>query len=372
MRSSLLLAFATTVAAASFIASAASAASRTYAVAGPLAVEVTKLDAATDIVVPKTGGPYPLIVVSHGFSATGANQLGWAKHFASWGFVVAVPSFASPFSPNHAANGTTVATLVTTLTGGAGAAQKVKPGAFGLEGHSAGGLATILATASVEPAAVVLFDPVDANGAAKPALGKLCSPTMAILAAASACNSQGEWSTAGVASPGERISFTVAGSTHCDGENAPRGLCAVGCGGGADATRQESYAHYATAMFLAKLAGDTAAASALTQATLTGDTALAGATTAAATCSPKSGPGPAGPPDASAPGVTPPPASSGASSGGPSPPAATAEPAPESSGDGGGGCAITRSPRSRDIAGLAALAALAVTLVRRSSRARRR
>src|SRR6476620_5993750 len=38
------------------------------------------------LVVPDAAGSYPLIVASHGFSANASNQVGWAEHFASYGF----------------------------------------------------------------------------------------------------------------------------------------------------------------------------------------------------------------------------------------------------------------------------------------------
>jgi dienelactone hydrolase len=269
----------------------ARAADRTYGVVGPRAVETkTEPKSKAAIVKPVTGGaaplaPAPLIVASHGFAGSGDNQIGWARHFASWGFVVAVPSFPSPFAPNHAANAATIKSLVTELMGPAAAAFGVAPGKYGLEGHSAGGLSTTLAAADLAPSAVVLFDPVDAAGAGKIAYGKPCAPVLGIFAAPGTCNSNAGWRAFASETPGDLVAFDVVGSTHCDGENEPRVLCGPFCGGGgANATRQAAYAHYATAFFLANLSGDMTAAAVLAAGPMASDTEIADILRATGTC----------------------------------------------------------------------------------------
>ncbi|MCA9585105.1 MAG: hypothetical protein KC657_07095 [Myxococcales bacterium] len=339
-------------------------AARTFDAAGPEAVEARALDASTQIVAPTAAGSYPLIVASHGFSATGDNQIGWARHFASWGFVVAVPSFPSPFSPNHAVNAGIIGDLVTSLTGANAAANKVKPGPFGLEGHSAGGLATALAAAKISPAAVVLFDPVDNADAGKSAYASMCAPVLSIFAGPSSCNNQAAWRAFASATKSELVSFGVKGSTHCDGENAPRGLCSTFCGGAASPTRQEAYAHYATALFLAKLAGDARGVTALADAAVTADTDLEGVVRAAATCTAAPGSDAGAPPpdggttssSGGSSGTTPPGATPGGSSG-----ADAGDPGTEGgAGDTGCGCksAGTQSENAGLLAGLAALCAV--------------
>ncbi len=249
-----------------------------YGVKGTEATTTTALAAGTGgatggkLVVPNGAGPYPLIVASHGFSANSDHQVGWAEHFASYGFVVVAPDFPNTFSPNHATNGTIVEALVGAVATAVPKADKTR---VGLEGHSAGGLATTLAAAKIKPRAVVLFDPVDANAAGKNAYATLCSPVLSIFSNPGACNSNGDWKTFATTSPGSVILGNLVNSTHCDGENAPRGLCGIGCGGGASPARQTVLARYATAFFLAKLKGDTAAAATLDPATLAADTALA-------------------------------------------------------------------------------------------------
>lgn len=266
-------------------ASTASASgSRTYADDGTLTVEVKTYDASTDVVVPTTGGPYPLVVASHGWSASGTNQLGWAKHFATYGFVVAVPTFPSPLSPDTTTNSGIIKSLVTNLTGKDAAQYHVAAGKFGLEGHSAGGLATTVAAAGLSPDAVVLFDPVDKAGAGKAAYGGLCGPVLAIFAESGSCNQNAEWLGFESSTKADLVAFKVAGSTHCDGENKARTLCGPFCGGAADPDRQAVYGHYATAFLLAKLKGDATAAAALDDTTVKADDALVGALHTASTC----------------------------------------------------------------------------------------
>jgi dienelactone hydrolase len=244
----------------------AEAADRSFAAEGTLDVKVEKVpQSTTQIARPTAAGSYPLVVASHGFSASGENQLGWAKHFASWGFVVAVPSFASSFSPDHQANAKVIVDLVAELKG---TGTKV-----GLEGHSAGGLSTALAAVDVKPDAVVLFDPVDNADLGKTATPKIEAPVLGIFAAPSSCNNQAAWKPFIDGSKGAVLAFDVTGSTHCDGENAPRALCGFACGGGADEGRQAAYAHYATAFLLANLGGDAKAKAALDDAEKDGELA---------------------------------------------------------------------------------------------------
>lgn len=260
-------------------ASAASAAD--YSAKGTVATTTTNLASGVGgasggkLVVPNAAGTYPLIVASHGFSASADNQVGWAEHFASYGFVVVAPTFPNSFSPDHAKNGGIVKALATTLaTLDTPAKGKIDTTKLGLEGHSAGGLATTLAAADLTPEAVVLFDPVDNANAGKTAYAKLCGPVIDVFAQPSSCNNNTGWFDFRTTAKGPTTSFRVKASTHCDGENAPRSLCGLTCGGGADTTRQKAYAKYATAFFLAHLKGDTAANAELTASALGADTAL--------------------------------------------------------------------------------------------------
>ncbi len=261
------------------VSGAASAAD--YGVKGSVATTTTNL--ATGIggasggklVVPNASGTYPLIVASHGFSASADNQVGWAEQFASYGFVVVAPTFPNSFSPDHVKNAGIIKALVTGLaTADTPAKGKIDTTRIGLEGHSAGGLATTLASADLKPQATVLFDPVDNADKGKAAYATLCTPVIDLFADPSSCNNSAGWFAFRTTAKGPTTSFRVKNSTHCDGENAPRSLCGFTCGGAADPARQKVYAKYATAFFLANLKGDADAAAQLALGALSADTAI--------------------------------------------------------------------------------------------------
>ena len=350
----------------------AAAAGGAFAVTGPKTVVVKDLSTTAKIAAPDTGGPYPLVVASHGFSASGDNQLGWAKHFASWGLVVVVPTFPNSFSPDTATNAGIIEGLVTQLEGPLAAAQGVAPGAYGLEGHSAGGLATAVAALKLAPAATVLFDPVDKNADGKNAYAKLCSPLLAIFAGASSCNNNAEWRGFETSTTSSLLAFDVKGSTHCDGENVDRALCGGFCGGAASAERQAVYAHYATAFLLAHLTNDAAATAALADATVDADPAIDGIHHALASCSPPLADAGS---DAATDASTPRPSGSGAppADAAPTtpPPADGASPSSTPAAASGCGCRTTRAASSPLT--LAALALpFAVFLARSRARSRSR
>ena len=257
-----------------------------YGAAGTLTTKTSQLPAndggATGgyVVVPDGAGPFPLVIASHGWSASADQQVGWGQQFASWGMVVVAPSFPNPLTPNDQTDAQIIETLAKLYADPAHASPaqgKVDGAHVGLEGHSAGGLATTLAAAAIHPQAVVVFDPVDSNGDGQAALPGICSPLLGVFANPSSCNNQEGWWPYANTTAGAEVLFHVVGSTHCDGENAARALCGSFCGGVADPTRQTVYARYATAFLLANLAGDIAAASTLTLSALSGDGAITGA-----------------------------------------------------------------------------------------------
>lgn len=325
------------------------------------------------VVVPAGPGPYPLVIASHGFSASAANQVGWAEHFGSHGFVVIAPTFPNAFAPDTAKNAAVIEALVAYART---ALPKADASRLGLEGHSAGGLATTVAAAKMKPRAVVLFDPVDKDGAGKAAYGTLCSPTLSLFAAGGSCNNQAAWKPFASASPGPVVFADVVGATHCDGESAARLTCGPFCGGAAAPARQAVHARYATAFFLTHLAGDSAAAATLTEAALRADTTLAAPQVKSGiTCPPGPGSADAGP-DGAAPGVdasSPAPGPGGTPTGAlpGSPPSAStteapAEPVPTDT----SGCAAASPARGGEL--LAAVGLLGIGALALVGRRRRR
>lgn len=267
-------------------------ASAAYSDVGPEAVTTTDLPASTDggatggsLVVPNGAGPYPLLVTTHGFSGSSANQLGWAQHFASYGFVVVVPTLPNSFSPNEDVDAAIIEGLAATYSdppSGSPAFGKVDGTKIGIEGHSAGGLATTMASSVINPQATVLFDPVDNGGVGVGDVPKVCSPLLEIFADPSSCNNSEGWDGAKAVSKGDQIQFHVVGASHCDGENAIQAGCTAVCGASSTA-RQNEFASYATAFFLAYLKDDASAKTAITAATISADGALSNASVRAGT-----------------------------------------------------------------------------------------
>lgn len=266
------------------ICSLSSRAYADYAQAGPEATTTSDLPAsAGSLVVPNGAGPYPLLVASHGWASTSKNQLGWAQHFASYGFVVVVPSFPSPYFPNQKKDEAIIASLVATYSHpppSSPAAGKVDATRIGLEGHSAGGLATAVASVQSSPGATVLFDPVDNGGAGVAAVAHMCTPLLVIYANPSSCNNNEAWDATHTVSLGEQVQCHVIGASHCDGENAANPVCGATCDGVPTAAHQNVFASYATAYFLAHLKGDAAAQAMLAPAAMTADNRIFGAVTA--------------------------------------------------------------------------------------------
>lgn len=328
---------------------------------------------SVQLAVPAGNGPYPLVVLSHGFSASGDNQIGWGKHFASYGFVAVVPSFPNTFSPNHTTNAAIIQQLVKLYTNpstASAAKGKIDATRIGLEGHSAGGLATALAATSTI-GAIVLLDPVDANDLGKNASPKICSPTLGLFAGPSACNNQAGWRPFVTTQQGPVTAANVVAGNHCDGENAPRALCGPFCGGaGADVGRQKVLARWATTFFLARLKNDAAAQTAL--GTIASDVGLTNVSSQAGTPCSLPPVGDAGvdassPVDASAPVDAAPPVPKDASA--PKDAAPTPiDPGPTDSSS-GCSCRVSTSSNGGPATVVAALAVLAMIARRRQSQA---
>ena len=122
--------------------------------AAPTVAAPEEKDAAAEL----SGGPYPLIVFAHGFSAFRRQSASYAQHLASHGYVVASPDF--PGSNIAAAGGARlyavldqpadVSFVIDELLGREGESGWPLNGAIdgetiGMTGHSLGGLTTMLA-----------------------------------------------------------------------------------------------------------------------------------------------------------------------------------------------------------------------------------
>ncbi len=217
-----------------------------------------------DLYVPQPAKPAPAVVLGHGFARSRVQMQGWAKLLASKGYVAAALDFPGPV-PNHKLNGQLMSALLGWLvaegkkTTGT-LAGKVDSGRLGVMGHSAGGLASVLAAANNKQVRVVVgLDPVDLNNLGKQSAAAVKVPATVLLAEPGTCNSNGNG--AGIYSNlgGPKFTLKVTKATHCDPEWNSGVLCTIACGA-TDPKRQARFRRYALATLdhVLRCAGDTA------------------------------------------------------------------------------------------------------------------
>lgn len=198
---------------------------------------------------PESAGPFSVVLLSHGFARGPEHHEGTARQLASLGFLVATPKL--PNFADHAGNG---AWLVDELLPAAILESGQDDPPVALMGHSAGGLASLIAASLAGDAvdAYVGLDPVDASGLGSPAARDVRVASLLLHGEGGACNSDAnstDWRLAG-----DTWHLTVTGATHCDFESDSDGLCTGFCGGEDDARRALAI-DYASAFVLATLGG---------------------------------------------------------------------------------------------------------------------
>lgn len=216
---------------------------------GPFSVraEDDEVDgAAVTWFVPTGGENWPVVVWAHGFARSKANHADAAERLASWGFLVVTPTLPS-FS-DHAGNGQWIATVLVPE-----AQSRPQTGdKLALVGHSAGGLATLVAAAEVGPDLWLGLDPVDNGGLGADLADTVTNEAITFAGESSDCNADGSghtWTTGGAR---WRLDFVDA--THCDFEFPSDSLCTSFCGGDDDA-RRALVLDYAVAALVDRLGG---------------------------------------------------------------------------------------------------------------------
>lgn len=173
---------------------------------------------------PEGGTNTATVILAHGFARGEAQMGGWARHLSSWGIDVVTPKLchASILDTDHVANGQDLVEL----------GQALGTGPVVYAGHSAGGLAAILAGASdSKTLAVVGLDLTDVDELGVGAARGLSAPFYGLLGEPSNCNSSGNGlSVYEQAQTG--MAYRVTDADHCDFENETDALCTVFCQGG--------------------------------------------------------------------------------------------------------------------------------------------
>lgn len=162
---------------------------------GPYAVTekdtTTTVASTTDVVAihvasPNAAGPFPVIVVAHGFQLPPSQYYGYVKRLATFGYVALTVDFPQSFAGND--NPRQAKDLIGGLDwakADATLGAKVDATKAGMTGHSLGGkLALLAATMDARVKAAFVLDPVDGaqNGCTAPQCVEVkeLMPTLAI------------------------------------------------------------------------------------------------------------------------------------------------------------------------------------------------
>jgi predicted dienelactone hydrolase len=223
---------------------------------------------ATTIYYPSSSGavdpsssPYPTLVFSHGFQSSVSNYTGNATHLASWGYIVAVPSFSDGWSgDNLTPRVSDIRAVLSYLESenvntGSIFYQRIDPNRFGAVGHSLGGAASLaVAGEDNRIKAVIALDPASGAtspfarvagiraGAAATGYQTIVAPALIIGTPASSCNGNAEYNSMYDDTGAEHKSKQViANGSHCDfmdtSDTTFRNLCYAFCGGSFDQQR---------------------------------------------------------------------------------------------------------------------------------------
>jgi hypothetical protein len=143
-----------------------------------------------DLFLPASRAPAPLVVVAHGFMRSKANMADWGRCLATEGFAAAV--LTMPTAVDHAGNGKAIDELIAWLLASPEFGPRLDGRRLGTMGHSAGGLATLLAAVGNPAIGIwVGLDPVDLGGMGAAAVSGLRAKAVVIRAEPSVWNSFG-------------------------------------------------------------------------------------------------------------------------------------------------------------------------------------
>ncbi len=183
--------------------------------------------------------PRPLVVISPGFQLDREQYTSYARHLATWGFVVVLTDYAGGAHPALAADVPAVIDWAI-----AEVALGVDATRIGLAGHSLGGRISVLAAAQdARVGAIVAWDPVDAArpSAAPELVTSLTAPLAVIGETTNASGGVGDRPCAPgaenfaqfyAAAPSPALAVTVANADHMDWVDDPTcffcGFCTAG------------------------------------------------------------------------------------------------------------------------------------------------
>ena len=171
----------------------------------------------------------PTVILGHGFARGSSVMTGWAMHLSSWGVEVLLPTLChyNVFAGvDHEMNGQNMRELAALH----GATNVV------YAGHSAGGLAAIIAASQDPTAAGVLgLDATDTDGVpGVPDLigtgyaGDVTVPAFSIRGEPSSCNAESNGLNL-FRMMGDYTAIKITSADHCDFENPTDMVCTLNC-----------------------------------------------------------------------------------------------------------------------------------------------
>lgn len=182
------------------------------------------------VFTPSTPGPHALVVISPGFQMQRAQYTSYARHLATWGFVVVLTDYADTgFSADHAKLAADVPAVIAWAL--AQAPLAVDATKLAVAGHSLGGKVSVFA-ASLDPRikAVVAWDPVDSTNPSV-APEKMSGMTAAIAVVGETTNGSGGFMPCApaaenfqmfyAAAPSPALAMTIAAADHMDWVDDP-------------------------------------------------------------------------------------------------------------------------------------------------------
>lgn len=112
-----------------------------------------------------SAGPYPVIVVAHGFQLPASQYSDYVKRLASFGYVALTADYpAGLFTPNNVENAKDLLAALDWTTTAPQLAGKADASNAGMTGHSLGGkLALLASTMDARVKAAITLDPVDSS-----------------------------------------------------------------------------------------------------------------------------------------------------------------------------------------------------------------
>jgi dienelactone hydrolase len=214
-----------------------------------------------DFFLPKTSRPAPLVVVAHGFARGRKNFEGWGERLARAGYFAAIPDL--PSSTDHRQNGHAIDELIQILATNPPEklrSAQIETGRVAVVGHSAGGLATLLAAS--DNRRIVLWvglDPVDSGEIGAKAADDRAFTAFVLRAEPSRCSQRQNIKGLEQHLRGPWLIAKVDGASHCDAEDPTDKWCTLTCGGGYSDRRHNIFVRHTLDALDAVLKGDPAA-----------------------------------------------------------------------------------------------------------------